>query len=39
VPPWQILSAREQIYQFCFFDKRKKETEKREKFEIPSVLD
>jgi hypothetical protein len=38
VPSWQILSAREQTYQFSFFDKRKKEKERREKFEMPSVL-
>jgi hypothetical protein len=39
---WQISSAREQTYQFDFFDKRKKEKKKKkkeEKFEMPSVLD
>jgi hypothetical protein len=42
VSSWQISSAREQTYQFSFFDKRKKkkrEKEKRGKFEMPSVLD
>jgi hypothetical protein len=39
VSSWQISSAREQTYQFGFFDKRKKEKKKREKFEMPSVLD
>jgi hypothetical protein len=38
---WQISSAREQTYQFGFFDERKKEKkkEKRGKFEMSSVLD
>jgi hypothetical protein len=42
VSSWQISSAREQTYQFGFFDKRKKEKKKRKKrgkFEMPSVLD
>jgi hypothetical protein len=39
VPSWQISSASEQTYQFGFFDKRKKEKERREKFEMPPVLD
>jgi hypothetical protein len=39
---WQISSAREQTYQFGFFHKikkKKKENQKRGKFEMPSVLD
>jgi hypothetical protein len=36
VSSWQILSAKEQTYQFGFFDKKKK---KEENFEMPSVLD
>jgi hypothetical protein len=36
---WQISSAREQTYQFGFFEKRKKEKERRGKFEMLSVLD
>jgi hypothetical protein len=36
---WQILSAREQTYQFGFFHKRKKEKERRGKFKMSSVLD
>jgi hypothetical protein len=40
VSSWQISNAREQTYQFGFFDKRKKKKKKkRGKIEMPSVLE